>query len=1306
MSSSTPGGGAAGGATSSLLRTLQNGGNSHATTHQGRSTPSASVGRKSDVSVAAAAPLPRGVAQQLAAAGVADRLKASAQGDTADWVNTRVPAVSKRIRSPRPKNEFDFDSDEDSSLAYEGLKPQAQWPQSHSHSNLAPKPEPFQRADVKRLSPPNVTPKNNDSLSFGISVDADASPSSRLKLFESARREAERATITDEACKTRGFYNVGNSCYMSAATVALIHCVPFLRSLLCDKTIDALTKVAQNEASEYVKTSGGSSEGGDAGAGASSSTVGVSDILKLLHPRLIYRNVPMVREEDRLLAKHRTEARRLRARAVALGLVDEGSFLAVERAPQPADPREAAELSAAVLRDFVPEIFSDVDAGGGGAALSASSSDSFFSRLSAIKPAPNLAHGFFASLHAIALRRAAGLLVPPFALRALRAATARADPDFGGKTQQDAHEYIVHLLRGLETEVDPAALLLSTAHGALFADSAVALSRYTEIAQAALLAPGVEKQRSTERLLSFLPAGFGSSTAVPAVTLPDDPIDRALALELLSIKTATHALNRATPVGRLFSCELSIKLECKDCRYVRTRVEPQHDLTLPLPAPRQSTPTPPVVRTQVSITPPSRDAKGAGSDSLASDGSVSPGVPSSKVFSKPNDGAITIDDDDEDDDIVKVKRARSETSPLADAHSGAGAGGGLRSDSAATGTSKLSLERLLQELLAPRDLELICPKCRGTMARATYSISELPRILVICVKRFVYEATIGSRKAEDPVTFGAQLDLTPHLSDGPVALPPPIDIVSGANARLQEKVDDTLKKETELSHYQACRHESYSARKKSYTEKLSEWNQLCDAVKKAKEGGRPASSSSAAPKSCPPERASLQALMRPRLNSSPPPLPAPPRTASQVKGTLAGIITGSSVSASASAPAVSAVLSKALAESKAASQKPASAPGIGRDAQAPSRNSVVTNHQTAKEFKIDKRVVSAQTPTPAFDVEQIEDSSPDGESATEDSKKRKEKGYGLKGGAPTKGTCSKCTFNNIEGASECAICDSVLIETDTDVPEANADLRDVIVLDDSDDDMAVDQQQTGEFLLPPRPIEPDDEFDLRNSEPDPLNPFGKFSPYRDSSVTREAEAATKAALVAPSAPIIELMDSADAIHDDSAGVSTSAAAAPAASSPPGRGAAAAAETEVEADEIHFHVADMLPPSPAPSALYDLVSVVHHLGTSLKHGHYITDTRGEHSFALPEDYGVTAAQLAEGFDDDPYDVLRKLEVLPEVESRPSRLPRDTNCEDVTRLLPDRPWYRHNDSIVKRVAACDVFGADSQRSAYIFVFQLRD
>jgi hypothetical protein len=41
-----------------------------------------------------------------------------------------------------------------------------------------------------------------------------------------------------------------------------------------------------------------------------------------------------------------------------------------------------------------------------------------------------------------------------------------------------------------------------------------------------------------------------------------------------------------------------------------------------------------------------------------------------------------------------------------------------------------------------------------------------------------------------------------------------------------------------------------------------------------------------------------------------------------------------------------------------------------------------------------------------------------------------------------------------------------------------------------------------------------------------------------------------------------------------------------------------------------------------------------------------------------------------------------------------------------IAPNRPWYRHNDSVVKRIAACDVFGVESQKTAYILVYTLRD
>ena len=124
---------------------------------------------------------------------------------------------------------------------------------------------------------------------------------------------------------------------------------------------------------------------------------------------------------------------------------------------------------------------------------------------------------------------------------------------------------------------------------------------------------------------------------------------------------------------------------------------------------------------------------------------------------------------------------------------------------------------------------------------------------------------------------------------------------------------------------------------------------------------------------------------------------------------------------------------------------------------------------------------------------------------------------------------------------------------------------------------------------------------------------------------------------------------------------------------------------------------------------------------MKSGHYVTDTRGPMTLDLPMDIGLNGTQIAALADnDDPYGIDRliplgsaaastfsgitALEATPEWAARFKDEP--GLVDQIKALAPDRPWYRHNDSNIRRISALDVFGEESQRTAYIFVFTLRE
>ena len=170
-------------------------------------------------------------------------------------------------------------------------------------------------------------------------------------------------------------------------------------------------------------------------------------------------------------------------------------------------------------------------------------------------------------------------------------------------------------------------------------------------------------------------------------------------------------------------------------------------------------------------------------------------------------------------------------------------------------------------------------------------------------------------------------------------------------------------------------------------------------------------------------------------------------------------------------------------------------------------------------------------------------------------------------------------------------------------------------------------------------------------------------------------------------------------------------------------AAATAATPPDEDAPEpsfFPCARLLPPSThnctrtSGAAVYDLTAVVHHIGGALKSGHYVTDTRGALTLDSPADLGLNGASVAARAADvdDPYGVLRRLGVLGEADGfSQDHVKAETDSDPawaarVDALAPDRPWYRHDDSSIRRVSAFDVFGKEAQRTAYIFVFTLRE
>lgn len=1223
-----------------------------------------------------------------------------------------------------------------------------------------------------------------------------------------ARAAAVEASLTDPACGPHGLPNQGNSCYLSAATVALLHATPFLRALLCDVSTGALVALVEGksralaEAKEPLDAflplrppSAAAAQRNNSDDAIlpfeprSASAVGRA-AFAALSPRLHARAPPLVRDQERLLPAMRATARALRARGAS------------SQASRHRKEREDEDVAEARSRNWLPAPL---------VALGSPHSDDFFSRLDALSPPPLISRGYFAALWAVAARRAAGMRVPGYALRALRAVIVRERPEFGGRTQQDAHEFLQAVLRGVGVETDAAAPLTAALTGTWLKDTGTALRRYGAVAQEALLAvdakggvvgkrparkgatggsassaadgggggvlealtgfsevvdTGLPKlhdsvyeagqQRGATSLDEEAGESRGLGGGLPHGALPVDPIDRSLALELLSIRVAAAALSHATPIGRVFSGELRTTLDCTACGLHRSRVEPVTDLTLPLPelvssakaavpAPQAAAAAPtPAKDVDPGETPAEIECSLNDSYSPPPAGSnpvkrASAPLPLPKAAGSGTFRLSGAFDDTDDDDVQpNQKRRASPTLPPATNPSS--------SPVPATPSIPLNLERLLEELMAPRQLELRCPhpECSSSQVAARTTLSAVPRVLVLCVKRFIWDESMGaSRKAADPVAFGASLDVTRFLDAGPVALPPPTDLLVDARARLNAlstAVQSAAATNGAPGAYdaqrEAVRRESLAA----YSAARADWLAKKDAIEAAaavalvddattddeavvKPVKRPTTSAASAQRREPVTGdaaghgagdAASAPYRAPRLkqkrrtesdddggeDSRPPHMKAAGGTLGNLLRNPLPLASPSSAVAAATviprkknlAPAyvnpVSSTASPIEIEGDEATSGPASTERAGgRGPQNPRTISGVAVRQRALALM------------------------PDGDAASRAAFSQQEYGGTKGGGKPAAKICPACTFLNAHFSFECAICQAQL----SGAENAPADADFIIAISDSESSTGVGASSARakktvtavppslESLGPP-PLRLDDEAELNLSQPDYINPF-------------HGEALRAAGAKVPVNEEIRPSSSAMVIDDDNTDEVKTAAPAPLGEPP-------TAPPEEDAPEPCFYPCESLLPAGERTAshssvVYDLTAVVHHIGGDLKSGHYVTDTRGPLTLDIPADLGLTGVDIAARASDrdDPYGVLRQLHVLEAIDatqSQPAPERADDNsfgsgsemAERIKALAPDRPWYRHDDSTVRRISAFDVFGREAQRTAYIFVFTLRE
>jgi hypothetical protein len=1233
-----------------------------------------------------------------------------------------------------------------------------------------------------------------------------------------ARAAAAEASLSDPACGSHGLQNQGNSCYLSAATVALLHATPFLRALLCDVSTGALVALVEGKSRALAEAR----EPLDAflplrpPSAAAAQKSNADDAIfpfepicasalgraafAALSPRLHARAPPLVRDQERLLPAMRATARALRAR---------GASSHVGRSRK---EREDTDVAEARSRDWLP---APLVARG-----SPHGDDDFFSRLDALSPPPLISRGYFAALWAVAARRAAGMQVPGYARRALRAVIVRERPEFGGRTQQDAHEFLQAVLRGVGVETDAAAPLTAALTGTWLKDTGTALRRYGAVAQEALLSLdatagvvgkktarkgatgasasaaadgggggglgaltgfsevldtglpklhdsvyGVGQQRGATGLDEEADETRGLGGGLPHGALPVDPIDRSLALELLSIRVAAAALSHATPIGRVFSGELRTTLDCTACGLHRSRVEPVTDLTLPLPelvsSAKAAVPAPqaavaaPILPKAVETVETFTEIECSLNDSYSPppagyNPAKQAGYKPAKQASvpPPPDGkwkkSIAFDETDDESDVVQPtqkKRALPElppaTSPTA-------------TPAPATPSIPLNLERLLEELMAPRQLELRCPhpECSSAQVAARTTLSAVPRVLVLCVKRFIWDESIGaSRKAADPVAFGASLDVTRFLDTGPVALPPPTDLLVDARARLnvlstavQSAVATSGAPGAYDANREAMRRESAAA----FSTARAEWLSKKDAIEAAAAAAlvldattddeavvkqpvkkRPATTDASAPRREPATNvaAGHGAAAAP---SSPPRAPrmkqkrrhdseddggedSKPPHIKAAGGTLANIVRNPplplvpSTSFESAEPVIP--RKKSLAPARVTSVSPAGSP-IEIDGDEASSAPASTERAGGR---------GQQNPRGAAVRQRALAMMPDDDAAGRAAFSQQEYGGAKGGGKPAAKTCPACTFLNAHYLDECEICQAKLSEAKK-ATTAHADS--VIAISDSESSVGVGSSSARakktltavppslESLGPP-PVRLDDEAELNLSEPDYINPF-----HREALRAAAAKAQVKED-ICPSSSAMVIDD--DNFDEGKTSAPASLGEPPTAAPPP---------PEEDAPEPCFYPCESLLPAGSRAAshssvVYDLTAVVHHIGGDLKSGHYVTDTRGPLTLDIPADLGLTGVDIAARASDrdDPYGVLRQLHVLEAIDATQSQPApeRADDCsfdsgsemaERIKALAPDRPWYRHDDSTVRRISAFDVFGREAQRTAYIFVFTLRE
>jgi len=343
--------------------------------------------------------------------------------------------------------------------------------------------------------------------------------------------------------------------------------------------------------------------------------------------------------------------------------------------------------------------------------------------------------------------RAASASAPvPQRAELVKATLAAACNRFQGYQQQDAHEFLIHLLAQLDTELSA----LGRRMGGIAALLRVACM------------PS-QPQVGTQHALLHGKAAEGGATyplSVPGAHMPEDRRSRA------AMRAAVN------PIRRCFVFETYSSMTCACCGYSRGHASEHVCLSLTLAG-----------------SPVQSPEATAPSDAAA--------LPSTPVVTAPSahtgEESLVLDSDSDGDACIAgpystAGHLNTSLSAFDDvstpqAHPAAPVPPAAAATANDSSGDMLPLTALLDAHFAAERLELRCDECKeGSHVLASSAIASLPRVLILQLNRFTSDPYTGAtRKVQTPVPFPVQLSLTEHCFKG---TPPGTELTPPALAKL------------------------------------------------------------------------------------------------------------------------------------------------------------------------------------------------------------------------------------------------------------------------------------------------------------------------------------------------------------------------------------------------------------------------------------------------------------------------------------------------------------------------------------------